>query len=165
MHSKVCDSLRVAVAMLSAFVLGCRGESGRQEPDRTIVVRNMTQAAPALTERRYDTGSRLSDRIEVVLTDPRGGDAGNGLPALAALTGRSVNVQFRRDLLGQSAAAPISPTARGPGGRAVHLAGTVRSAARGWLVIEDDEKTYWIPQAAILVIEVTDAPATAPSGE
>lgn len=163
MHLRVCHSLRVALVLVlfSAWLSGCRGESERREPDRTIVVRDATQAAPA--ERQYDMVGRLPDRIEVVVSDPRGDTATVGPSPLAALTGRRVKVQFRRDLLGQSAAAPIPPTAQGPGGRAVHLAGTVRSAAGGWLVIEDGANTYWVPQAAILVIEAADVPSTVPS--
>ncbi len=79
---------------------------------------------------------------------------------LTALVGRTVRVQFRRDLLGQSAAAPISPTGPGPGGRAVHLNGTVQSVSGGWLLLEHETHRYWVPHASILLIEVTETAAT-----
>jgi hypothetical protein len=99
------------------------------------------------------------------VTDPRTGEAAGPSP-LAPLVGRNVKVQFRRDALGVAAGAPISPTAQGPGGRAVHLVGTVRSVTGGWLVLERERNTYWIPHSTILVIEQTESPpATLPAVE
>ena len=149
-------------ALLGWIVLlsGCRAQLGRGEPAQTIVVRDATRQ----TERAYDLGERSPNRIEVIVAEPRdGGAAGNS--ALMALVGRSVRVQFRRDALGLAAPAPVPPIGQGPGGRAVHLAGIVRSVARQWMVLEHDNSTYWIPQASILLIEQSDTPPTAPAGE
>ncbi len=77
------------------------------------------------------------------------------------MIGRVCKVQFRRAALGQAAPAPVAPTGVGPGGRAVHLSGTVRSISDGWLVLERDSATsYWIAQSSILLIELSNAAAT-----
>jgi hypothetical protein len=75
--------------------------------------------------------------------------------ALAPLIGQDVRVHFRRDAQGAATNAPL--------GRAVTATGTVRSVAGGWLVIERDRNTQWIPHSSILVIDVMSAPTTAPA--
>src|SRR5688572_5609943 len=155
--------MRATVVVLIALpVLGCRASVERGEPERTIVFQ---QAERSDTTPQFDDGERHAQRIEVVVADPRGGAAAVGPSPLAALVGKMVKVQFRRDLLGQSAGAPISPTAQGPGGRAVHLVGTVRSVTGGWVVLERERNTYWIPQASILLIEQAESSTTSPAVE
>ncbi len=160
----VCGNRRVAALLLPVILLGCHAKTERGEPHQTIVVRDATRP---VEPREYDLGDRELNRIEVVVTNPHGGDDvdGAGKSPLALLVGRSVKVQFRRDALGLSATsnAPIPLTSPGPGGRAVSLIGIVRSASGGWLVIEREKYTYWVPQAAILLIEVTDPSTTAPA--
>ena len=151
----------VALALLYAALVGCRASYERGEPaPQTIVVRESAASAPHDGE--YDSGERAPNRIEVVVSDPRGG---GGPPALAQLVGRSVKVQFRRDALGLAATtnAPVPLTGQGPGGRAVSINGVVRSASGAWIVLEREKISYWIPQAAVLLIETADAPATAPA--
>ena len=154
----------LATVVLCGTLAGCRAsvERGEAPPQQTIVVR---ESAAAPEQREYDSGERAPNRIEVVVSDPRGG--GGGPPALGQLIGRNVKVQLRRDALGLSATsnAPVPITGQGPGGRAVSINGTVRSASGGWIVLEREKVSYWIPQAAILLIETSDAPATAPAGE
>ncbi len=166
----VCGNRRVAALLLPAILLGCQSKNQRGDPLQTIVVRDATRP---VEPREYDLGDRAPNRIEVVVTDPQGGGGGGdgdggggaGQSPLASIIGRSVKVQFRRDALGLSATsnAPIPLTSPGPGGRAVSLTGIVRSARGGWLVIDRETDTYWIPQAAILLIETFDAPTTAPA--
>ena len=154
----------VAVVLLCGALIGCRASVERGAPataPQTIVVRE-SSAAPE--QRGYDSGERGPNRIEVVVSDPRDG---GGPPALGQLVGRSVKVQFRRDALGLSATsnAPVPITGQGPGGRAVSINGTVRSATGGWIVLEREKVSYWIPQAAILLIETSDSPTTAPTSD
>ncbi len=150
-----------ALIAVPAVLLGCRADPHRGEPARMIVVRDAVRPAE---QRGDDAGERAPSRIEVVVADPHGG-AGAGSSPLSQLVGRSVKVQFRRDALGVAAPAPIPPIGQGPGGRAVHLNGVVRSVTGGWIVLKRDTNTYWIPHAAVLVIEQPDAPTTVPAGE
>jgi hypothetical protein len=152
---RVSPALFVVLAMV---LVGCASKNAHTNDKRTIVVHDATREGEGPT---YDTGERHPDRIEVVVSDPRSG-AAIGPSPLARLVGQTVKVQFRRDLLGQSAAAPIPPTGRGPGGRAVSVTGTVRTVAGGWITVERDKTTYWIPQASILLIEQTEGATTAP---
>ena len=161
MRSNGCGKSRVAVWILPLVLLGCRAETARYEPAQTIVVRDATRP---LEQSGYDSGEHAPNRIEVVVSDPRGG-GGSGPSPLAPLVGRSVKVQFRRDVLGAAAPAPIPPTGQGPGGRAVSISGTVRSATGGWLVLEREKNTYYVPLASILMIEQSDGPATSPAAE
>jgi len=151
----------VFVVVLASALVGCVAKSQHADDKRTIVVHDATREGerPA-----YDTGDRHPDRIEVVVSDPRTG-AAIGPSPLARLVGQLVKVQFRRDLLGQSAAAPIPPTGQGPGGRAVSVTGTLRTVSGGWITVERDKTTYWIPQASILLIEQAEGATTAPSLE
>lgn len=149
--------MRLALLCATAAVIGCRASVERGQPPQTIVVREAPDGGPV------DAGERAPNRIEVVVADPLA--AGAQAPVLAQLVGRSVKVQFRRDALGVAAPAPISPTGQGPGGRIVHLTGTVRSAMDGWLVLERDGNTCWVPHSAILLIEVPDPPTTSPARE
>jgi hypothetical protein len=151
----------MTTAVVVIGLAGCRAQVERGEPPSTVFV---SDARTSSSDREYDNGDRRAQRIEVVVSDPRGGTAVGPSP-LTALIGKTVKVQFRRDLLGQSAAAPIPPTGQGPGGRAVHVIGTVRSVSGGWLVLEREKNTYWIPQASILLIEQSDEPTTGPSVE
>ncbi len=165
MHWNVCGNSFGAL-LLPALLLGCRADVERGEPAETIVIRD---AAPSSKQRGYDSGERVPNRIEVVVSDPRGGGDGGGggndggPSPLASLVGRSVKVQFRRDALGAAAPAPIPPTGQGPGGRLVSINGIVRSASGGWLVLERDKHTYYLPLSSILLIEQSDAPATLPA--
>ena len=156
-----CDESRVAVWILPLVLLGCRADTERGEPGQTIVIRD---AARPAEQSDYDSGDRAPNRIEVVVSDPRGG-GGSGPSPLTSLVGRSVKVQFRRDVLGAAAPAPIPPTGQGPGGRAVSISGAVRSASGGWLVLERETNTYYVPLASILMIEQSDAPATSPAAQ
>ena len=150
--------LRAATFVLLVMALvGCVSKNEHADK-RTIVVRD---APPGSTDGGYDTGDRRPDRIEVVVNDPRSG-AAIGPSPLARLIGQTIKVQFRRDLLGQSAGAPIPPTGQGPGGRAVSVTGTLRSVTGGWLAIEHEKTTYWIPQSSVLMIEQSEMPTTAP---
>ena len=155
----------VATLILCGASVGCRAsvERGEPAPPQTIVV---WESSATLGQREYDSGDRAPNRIEVVVSDP-GGGGGGGPPALGQLVGRNVKVQFRRDALGLSATsnAPVPITGQGPGGRAVSINGTVRSASGGWLVLEREQASYWIPQAAILLIETSDESTTAPAAE
>lgn len=158
------NGLRVAALMAGSLAAlsvcgGCRASQERDPQRRTIVIRDAAQPG---RESAFDVGDRPPSRIEVVIDADTSGGAIGPSP-LSALVGRSVRIQFRRDALGAAAPAPIPPTGQGPGGRAVHLDGFVRSVAGGWLVLEHNAKTSWVPQAAILVIEVSDQPSTAPS--
>ena len=158
------DMIRLAqltgLSVALALVAGCRADLERGEAKHTVVVRDATSSMPDSSG--YDTGDRDPRRIDVVVSDPRGG---GGSAALGALVGRNVRVQFRRDMLGVAAPAPIPPTGQGPGGRAVNVSGSVRSVPSGWLVLERDNRTVWVPLASILLIEVTDAPSTLPAVE
>ena len=156
--------MRVSPALfvvLATVFVGCVSKNSHTDDKRTIVVRDAPRdgETPA-----YDSGERHADRIEVVVTDPRSGAAVGPSP-LARMVGQTVKVQFRRDLLGQSAAAPIPPTGQGPGGRAVSVMGTLRTVAGGWITVDRDKTTYWIPQASILLIEQAEGATTAPSVE
>src|SRR5215218_6051955 len=161
MFSKRPVSACLGLLFLHAALWGCRAQVEQHEPGPQIILR---EGKPSSAQGEYDNGERHPERIEVVVSDPRGG-AAIGPSPLTALIGKTVKVQFRRDLLGQSAAAPIPPTGQGPGGRAVHVIGTVRSVNGGWLVLDHDKANYWIPVASILLIEQTDGPTTAPSLE
>jgi hypothetical protein len=149
------------IVVLATAFTGCVSKDAHTDDKRTIVVHDATREGdrPA-----YDTGERHPDRIEVVVSDPRSG-AAIGPSPLVRLVGQTVKVQFRRDLLGQSAAAPIPPTGQGPGGRAVSVMGTLRTVSGGWITVERDRTTYWIPQASILLIEQAEGATTAPSVE
>lgn len=164
MHWNVCGNGRVVVAvvLVAAVLLGCRARNEQGDPEQTIVIRD-AQRLPELGH--GEPVDRLPNRIEIVVTEPREDAHAAGASPLASLVGRSVKVQFRRDALGLSTTAnvPIPLTSAGSGGRAVSLVGTVRSAKGGWLVLERDGNAYWIPQAAILLIESSDAPTTSPS--
>ena len=157
MRWNACGS-RTALMMLLAAVLlpGCRAEREHDQPAQTIVVRD---APRATDEREYDLGERAPNRIEVVVTDPRGGGSSGPSP-LSALVGRNVRVQFRRDALGLAAPAPVPPTGQGPGGRAVSVSGVVRSATGGWLVLDREKGSYYVSLASVLMIEQLDGPAT-----
>lgn len=147
-----------AVVVIPTLAVGCRASREEGAAPQAIVVREFESA-----QRDYDAGERAPNRVEVVVSDPR---AGGGPPALGQIVGRIVKVQLRRDALGLSATAnaPFPITGQGPGGgRAVSISGMVRSASGGWLVVERETVSYWIPQAAILLIETSDAPATAPA--
>jgi hypothetical protein len=151
-------TMRMATfVVLAVAMAGCKSSQTSELP-QTVLVRKAH--APA-GSREYDTGERHSDRIEVVVSDPRSG-AAIGPSPLAQLVGQTIKVQFRRDLLGQSAGAPIPPTGQGPGGRAVSVTGTLRSVTGGWLAIEHEKTTYWIPQSSVLLIEQSDMPTTGP---
>ena len=163
MHWNVCGN-RLGALLLPTLLLGCRADFERSEPAQTIVIRDAPRSAE---DRGYDSGERAPNRIEVVVSDPRGGGGGNdGSPSpLAALVGRNVKVQFRRDALGVAATAPIPPTGQGPGGRLVSINGTVRSTSGGWLVLERDKNIYYVSLASVLLIEQSDAAATSPAVE
>lgn len=163
----VCGNRRVAALLVPAILLGCQSKNERDEPLQTIVIRDDTRP---VEPQEYDFGDRAPNRIEVVVANQHGDGAGGGdagQSPLASLVGRSVKVQLRRDALGLSATsnAPIPLTSPGPGGRAVSLSGIVQSASGGWLVIDREKNTYWVPQAAILLIETFDAATTAPAAE
>lgn len=149
------------VVVLATVFVGCASKDAHTDDKRTIVVHDASREGERPT---YDTGEPHPDRIEVVVSDPRSG-AAIGPSPLVQLVGRTVKVQFRRDLLGQSAAAPIPPTGQGPGGRAVSVTGTLRTVSGGWITLERDKTTYWIPQGSILLIEQTEVATTAPSVE
>lgn len=159
MSSNDCAKRWFFALLCPAVLVGCRAQSERGEPDQTIVFH---EASRPIEHRAYDTGDRAPDCIEVVVADPRGG---GGSSALTALVGRSVKVQFRRDVLGLAAPAPVPPTGQGPGGRAVSIVGTVQSVSGGWLVLEREQIAYWVPLASILMIEAPDSPTTAPAVE
>ena len=158
MHWNVCASERIGLLLVLPVILmlGCRADREREAP-ATIIVRDA--AAPSADAREYDSGERSPHRIEVVVSDPRNSGA-TGPSPLAALVGRHVRVQFRRDALGSAAPAPIPPTGQGPGGRAVSVTGIVRSASGGWIVLERDKGTYYVSLASVLMIEQMDGPAT-----
>lgn len=161
MHWNARGSRQITVLFFAVIIIGCRSKNEHGEPAQTIVVRD---AAGPMEQRGYDSGNPAPNRIEVVMTDPNGG-GGAGLSPLGTLVGRSVKVQFRRDALGLTATpnAPIPLTSPGQGGRAVSISGAVQSASGGWLVLEREASTYWIPQAAVLLIETSDLPTTAPA--
>ncbi len=149
--------------LLMGVGVGCgQHDRERHRSHQTLVVESSTQPSASVPE--YDSGQR-TDRIEVFMREQRGPSVEAGgarsSASLDALVGRVCKVQFRRDALGQAAPAPVGPTAAGPGGRAVHLSGTIRSVGDGWLVLERDSATsYWIAQSSILLIELSDPPAT-----
>lgn len=156
---RMTHRLPVCFAVLIMMGLGCRGADARRDLDHTIVVRH---AGPA--DGHFDTGEPHDpERIDVVVAGPRA--AGRATP-LSSLVGKSCKVQFRRDALGLAAPAPIPPTGRGPGGRAVSIEGTVRSISGAWIELERDGQTYWVAQSSILLIEVPEQPlTTSPSVE
>lgn len=71
-------------------------------------------------------------------------------------TGRTVQVQFRRDALGTASTSPVPPTTGNFNGGDTSVSGTLRSADGGWVVVDNpaNHQTYWIPRGAVLLIQV-----------
>jgi hypothetical protein len=72
------------------------------------------------------------------------------------LVGHLCHVQFRRDALGMATPAPLPAGADSSGGRPVTITGKVVMSGDGWVVLESAGRATWIPQSAILTIEVRD---------
>jgi hypothetical protein len=134
MNQPMSKLLVVGLMVLAASAIGCGGKRA----DRPTA----SMAAP--TDATFDEPA-----VYVRAPDLVAGSAG-----APDLVGRRVRIQFRRDAVGLAGPTPLGADAPSTPGRTTSLDGTLTGTTNGWLVLRGQGKTYWIPQAAVLLIEV-----------
>jgi hypothetical protein len=79
----------------------------------------------------------------------------SGPAFLTAHLGQNCTVQLRRNLLGAASDKPISPTvAASPGIAEYAVSGKLSTVHDEWVVIEGQNRKFYIPQETILLIEI-----------
>jgi hypothetical protein len=68
------------------------------------------------------------------------------------LVGKLCTVQFRRDVLGTTSGALVSPEETKVGGVDTTIQGVLKSTSGEWVVITDKGRDVWIPKSVILAI-------------
>jgi hypothetical protein len=141
--SNAVRAIALGVIAAASTLYGCKS-SAHDQAHTAMIVQTTTQPSNG------DASSDAARRVEVTVRDSLSGGATH------TLVGRTCRVQFRRDALGMATPAPLPAGADSSGGRPVTMTGTIVMSADGWVVLESAGRATWIPQSAILTVEVRD---------